>query len=513
MTAESSVPVRRDELDAFEMIASLAKLINPEQTFAEVLHLATKWFDADGGQIIVIDTQTGKPTVKAISNSLSEPDLGFSSTILTDALNGNRPLCVPDAKLHPAYRHAGSVHDVQAPSLSVIVVPLHDARGHASGALYLQRRSRTKGLYDDTVDLERLSRLMDALSPIVFSQKQNKLFNSLRLKHTKRAMAGMGFIVGSSKIMDKEVYDRVEKYAQSDQTVCIQGETGTGKEWVSQAIHRLSPRASKPFVLVPCNAIPEGLAESELFGHVRGAFAQAYHGKPSPFERADGGTLFLNEIGNLPLAIQAKLLHVLEKGTSEHMQFIRVGGTKEIRVDVRVLAASNRDLRTMVQEGGFREDLFYRLDQLELTVPPLRERHEDIIPLAVGFLERISKGRPHLRLAEDSIQALLTYPWPGNVRELKSCIQRAVLLHEGEHPIEVDELLRGEEPSETRSRQDDVFPLDVSFRELSKAERLRAVRAAMHKHGDARKAAKELGVSRQTIYNYLADAAEDGPGR
>jgi transcriptional regulator with GAF, ATPase, and Fis domain len=504
MGEETTRRARREELDELEMIASLAKLIDPEKTCAEVLRLTTKWFDADGGQIVLVDMTTGKPEIKATSNALSESDLDFSSTILTDAVRGGKPLCVLDAKLHPSYGNADSVRDVPAPTLSVIVVPLRDAWGHVSGALYLQRRCSSKGLYDSSFDVTRLSRMIDALSPILLSQQQDQFFSSMRLSHTKSIIVEMGFIVGPSKLMESQVYDRIEKFAHSDHTVCIQGETGTGKELVAQAIHRLSPRASKPFVRVPCNAIPEGLAESELFGHVRGAFAQAYNDKPSPFERADGGTIFLDEIGSLPIAIQAKLLHVLEKGTSAYVEFNRVGGSKDVRADVRVLAASNRDLRTMVHAREFREDLFYRLNQLELLVPPLRERRDDIIPLAVGFLDRCEKGHRRHGLAEEATQVLLDYHWPGNVRELKASIEQGALLHEGDGPLNANEIVRDPSRAELLAEENLAEDLGgIPFKDLSKKQKQQVIRAAVSRLGSPRKAARELGISHQTVYNHL----------
>jgi transcriptional regulator with GAF, ATPase, and Fis domain len=490
------------------MIASFAKLINPGEAYPEVLRLVTRWFDADWGQIITTDLETGKPRVRSVSPGVRNPDHAFSSTILKKALKEDEPLCIPDAKQHPAYRSASSVHDAEGSILSVIVVPLHNQTREPIGALYLQRRSGTSGFYNQVRDLQRLAMLMDTLSPLLFEQEQQTFFESLRVERTRSAMSQMGFIVGQSKIMDTQVYTRIDKFAQSSLTVCIQGETGTGKELVASAVHRLSPRAKQPFIRVPCNAIPKGLAESEFFGHVRGAFAQAFRSKSGQFEMAQGGTIFLDEISRLPVDVQAKLLHVLERGASQEIKFYRVGGVQEICVDVRVITSSNRNLRRLVAEGMFLEDLYHRVNQLPLYVPPLRERREDIVPLTKGFLDETNRLHgTHLRLSEEARAAFQEYDWPGNVRELKSCIQRAMLLHEGGQALTADELLRQDEPPERLVRRSATLPSHGSFKELSRADKLRAVQAAMQRYGDARKAAKELGVSRQTIYNYLADAA------
>lgn len=229
----------------------------------------------------------------------------------------------------------------------------------------------------------------------------------------------------------REIFAVLEKVAASDLTVLVRGETGTGKELVARAIHRASKRSQRPLVVQDCSAIPANLIESILFGHERGSFTGAADRKHGCFEVADGGTLFLDEIGELDLGLQPKLLRVLE---THEVQ--RVGGTRMIPVDVRVIAATNRDLRQMVNEGKFREDLYYRLSVVQVDLPPLRERPEDIPSLARQFLEESAKRGPqgegtHYTIADDAMIKLQAYPWPGNVRELKNTIERAVSLADG----------------------------------------------------------------------------------
>lgn len=230
-------------------------------------------------------------------------------------------------------------------------------------------------------------------------------------------------MVGSSAAM-RAVYEFIGRVAPTEATVLMQGESGTGKELVAAALHRYSPRAEGPFVAINCAALPENLMESELFGHARGAFSGAVADKKGRIELADRGTLFLDEIGELPLLLQAKLLRALQERTFE-----RLGGIRPVKVDVRVIAATNVNLQTAMQEGTFRPDLFYRLDVVSLHLPPLRERREDILPLAEWFAARCTRrGRRLAGIALEAQNALLSYHWPGNVRELQNAIERAAVL-------------------------------------------------------------------------------------
>jgi DNA-binding NtrC family response regulator len=223
----------------------------------------------------------------------------------------------------------------------------------------------------------------------------------------------------------KEIEQTVDQVADSRATVLITGESGTGKEVVAKLIHQKSPRAQQSFVAVSCAALPETLLESELFGHEKGAFTGADFAKPGRFELADTGTLFLDEIGDIPLPIQIKLLRVLQE-----REFERLGATKPTKVDVRLVTATNRDLQLAVDEGHFRLDLLYRLQVVEVHLPPLRERKEDIEPLCVHFLQRLSaeNGRSLVEVSKEALDLLMKYPWPGNIRELENTMERAVVL-------------------------------------------------------------------------------------
>jgi two-component system response regulator AtoC len=291
--------------------------------------------------------------------------------------------------------------------------------------------------------------------------------------------------------------------AALDSTILISGESGTGKELVACAIHQMSPRHKNPFVKVNCAALPETLLESELFGHERGAFTGAVRERKGKFEQAHLGTIFLDEIGEMPLAAQAKLLRVIQGKTLE-----RIGGNREIVVDVRIIAATNKDLRREVERGAFREDLFYRLNVIPIHLPPLRERREDILSLAEHFLsvyaERMRK--PVRCIAPDARKALLDYDYPGNVRELENAIERGVALSMGE-TITLADLAPYFVTGASAAPAGAALPKDPPAATLSRAVSVaeqEAIREALQTTGNRKGvAAKLLGISRKTLWEKL----------
>ncbi|MBW2059708.1 MAG: sigma 54-interacting transcriptional regulator [Deltaproteobacteria bacterium] len=306
------------------------------------------------------------------------------------------------------------------------------------------------------------------------------------------------FISKSEKI--RQIFQLIEKIARfPDVTVLIEGETGTGKELIAEAIHYLSPRAGGPFITVNSSAIPSGLIETELFGYEGGSFTGGFRqGKKGKFEMANGGTILLDEISELPLEAQTKLLRVLEG-----KEFFRVGGTRKIRLDVRVIAASNKSLEEAIRAGHFREDLYYRLDVARIGIPPLRERKEDIIPIAMFYIEKLNQkfGRNFRSISEEAKSLLTSHPWKGNVRELKNAIE-SVLLAENGHVLEARHLsfLRFRRSVRLDKRQDgfpgelpeDGIELESVVKEL--------IRQAVEKcGGNKAKAARLLGISKATL--------------
>ncbi|MFC1635967.1 sigma-54-dependent transcriptional regulator [Planctomycetota bacterium] len=302
----------------------------------------------------------------------------------------------------------------------------------------------------------------------------------------------------------KSTFTQMQKFAATDGTVLVYGESGTGKELIVRAIHQASKRKSGPFVVVNCGAIPSNLIESEFFGHEAGSFTDAKELRIGKFESADGGTLFLDEIGELTLEAQVKLLRVIEEGT-----FSRVGGNKSIAVDVRVMAATNRDLAARVEEGQFREDLYWRLNVLSLNICPLRERKEDIPLLVEHFLERYATplGIEQPNISENALELLMAYEWPGNVRELQNCIYSAMAVAGGS-TIEPDDLPRRISSDVQPSDMGRVAPGQISLAETAaqataKAEQEAISKALSETEGNREKAAELLGIGRKTLYRKL----------
>jgi len=315
------------------------------------------------------------------------------------------------------------------------------------------------------------------------------------LKAQLRERYGLPGLIAQSPAM-QAVLDLVERVAPTDATVLIQGESGTGKEVIAKAVHHASPRAARPFVAVNCGAVPETLLESELFGYVRGAFTGAAGGKLGLFEEAGGGTLFLDEIAEMPATLQVKLLRALQSG-----EVRRLGATQAATIDVRVLAATNGDLATRISQGSFREDLFYRLNVIQVTLPPLRDRREDIPALAEHFLARAAAklGRT-LRLSPAALERVLRYPWPGNVRELENAIERAAILSRSE-TVEPDDL----PPHVSAGLQlgpSPALPRQVTLAEAERAHILTTLERFGRNHSGA---AEALGIGRTTLWRKLKE--------
>jgi transcriptional regulator with GAF, ATPase, and Fis domain len=308
---------------------------------------------------------------------------------------------------------------------------------------------------------------------------------------------GRGRVVGVSGSW-RDVLHHVGRVAPSDTTVLVTGESGTGKEIVARLVRQGSPRAARPFVAVNCAALPEQLLESELFGHEKGAFTGAVVQKIGRIEQAAGGTLFLDEVAEMSPLVQAKLLRVLEE-----REFQRLGGTRPLKADVRVIAATNRALAAAIARGAFREDLFYRLNVFEIRIPALRERPADVLPLAESFLEELGEtmGRPAAGISKDAREALLAYRWPGNVRELRNAIERAILLCDG------GLITREHLPIAAREGSAAVAGLVATpvhdGLDLEAMERGYVERALRDARGNKSKAARLLGISRAQLYSRI----------
>jgi two-component system response regulator AtoC len=359
---------------------------------------------------------------------------------------------------------------------------------------------------------------MKPFSPEQVSIVVSRIRELLRLRSQNRylqeelglALPGGRRIVGNSPVI-REMLRQIEKVAQTDAYVLIDGESGTGKELVGLAIHSLSARKDAPFVRLNCAAVPEALMDSELFGHERGAFTGAVDRRLGRFELADGGTLLLDEIGEMNFGVQAKLLRVLQEG-----EFERVGGGHTIRVNTRVIASTNRNLKEQVAAGTFRQDLFYRLNVVSITVPALRDRRTDIPLLADAFLARVCKKRsevPHF--SAEAMQQLMAYSWPGNVRELGNLVENLCVMEEGpEFGLDaLPSVVRGEQPQAPESKEGPpLIQKDHTLvtNNLEELERQIILRVLCEKDGNRGLCASDLGISVRTLHNKLNKYREEG---
>jgi two-component system NtrC family response regulator len=380
-----------------------------------------------------------------------------------------------------------TILDIQrsAPRAKIIVVTGREGREHALRAIEM-------GAYDfcqKPIEAELLLMIVDRAIRIHGLEAE---IEQLRHQHAAPALEG---IEASSPAMLK-VRRLIEKVAPTQATVLLLGESGTGKERLARALHALSVRAGKPMVAINCAAIPENLLESELFGYERGAFTGAVRQTIGRIESADGGTLFLDEIGDMPLALQGKLLRFLQERVIE-----RIGGREQISIDVRILAATNRDLESAMKESKFREDLYYRISEMVVPVPALRERASDVLLIANSFLKQSSQrhGRIGLRFTPEAVQTIEEYSWPGNVRELENRISRAVIMAEGKTVTATD--LGFVAPADQSAQM-------LTLREVRRRAETQAVQRALAlSGGKVSVAAKMLGVTRPTLYDLLDEMA------
>lgn len=382
------------------------------------------------------------------------------------------------------------------PDTQFILLTGHSSIGSAVEAI-------KAGAFDYLTKPVNPDELVLLIKRAIDSVKKDKELDSLRRRLDQKF--GLDQIIGQSQQM-KAVFDKIQRAAPVDSTVLILGESGTGKELVAQALHHNSPRKKGPFVAVNCAAVPATLVESELFGHVRGAFTGATDRRMGRFEQADGGTLFIDEIGDFELGLQAKLLRVLETLT-----VTPVGGHEDNKVNVRVLAATSRDLRKMVEEGTFREDLFYRLNVVMIHLPPLRDRPDDIPILVDHFLKEITqqKHTTMRRISREVLERFEAYRWPGNVRELRNTLESMLVLAENDVMTEKDLPERiAARPMGTTSPKE--IPTGLTMEEL---ERLAITKALDQSAGNRTHAAERLGISVRTLQRKLRQYAVEDRGK
>jgi Nif-specific regulatory protein len=446
----------------------------------EIMNAALKTLNAERGFIALVDENTGDLSCELVrsekGSDLTEK-LEVSRTIVHKVLNEGVSIMTVNAQEDSQFDKAQSIQEYNI--RSAICAPLL-FREEILGVIYLDNRASTGSFsQDDQMFLIALSHqagvaLGNARLHRRVVQENVWLENTLKPKFQ---------ILGESEKM-KRVFDTIKKVAPTNITVLVQGETGTGKELVAKAIHALSPRRELAFVPVNCAAIPKELIESELFGHEKGAFTGATSAREGKFQTAHGGTIFLDEIGDMSLDLQAKVLRILEE-----RELQRVGGNKSIPVDVRIITATNRDLAKAVEDGTFREDLYYRLNVVVVKLPPLKEKKKDIIPLAEYFIAgRVKK------ISSKAKRLMESYDWPGNVRELRNCVDRAVVLGDGK-------IIQPEDLPIALRKAGQVIPAPLET--LDQMEEDHIVRVLRYTKGNKSDAARILGITRQTLDNKI----------
>lgn len=425
--AEQPAPPEGRREDQLRLLFDLATVVNAAVDVAPaldtVLRLMAEHLHMMRGAITLVSPDSGEIRIEA-AYGLTPAEARRGRYVRGEGITGRviatgRPMCIADVSEEPLFLNRTRSRDLGKENISFICVPIR-LNDQVVGALSVDRLLADE---DTLADEMRLLTVISTLLGHVALETQERMD-----EERPHPLRPRGF-VGNCEAM-RMVYEQIAQVAPSATTVLLQGESGTGKELAARAIHAAGPRAGRPFISVNCAALPENLIESELFGHERGAFTGASAMRKGRFELADGGTLFLDEVGELSPATQAKLLRVLQERA-----FVRLGGMETRRADVRVITATNRDLEQMVREGTFRRDLFYRLNVFPITLPPLRSRPEDILPLANHFIKKYAQanGRGGARLSLAVMDMLQRYVWPGNIRELENVMERAALLlgHEG----------------------------------------------------------------------------------
>ena len=416
----------------YEISHAMASTLDFKSVLNQILEILSKKLEMNRGTVTLLSKETGQLSIAA-AHGLTKEEISRGKYKIGEGVTGKvvekgEPMIIPDIGKEPLFlNRTKSRGDVKRQNVSFLCLPIK-VKGETLGVLSVDRLFK-----DADVAFEEDVRLLTVVSSLIgqnlkihqmIEKEKERLMEENRELHSElRGRYRLENVVGGSKLM-VEVYKSVQKVAGTRSTVIIRGESGTGKELIARAIHYNSPRADKPFIKVSCAALPETLLESELFGHEKGSYTGASDLVKGRFELADGGTLFLDEIGDISLATQVKLLRVLQE-----RKFERVGGGKTISVDVRIIAATNRNLERAIGEGKFREDLYYRLNVVPIFLPSLRERKDDIPLLLNHFLHKYNaENKSRFKLAPEVMAKLVNHPWPGNVRELENTIERMAVM-------------------------------------------------------------------------------------
>ena len=517
-TPASSCPLEALKIQALSEICQLiGEAVHLDSALARVFQILHDILRMDRATLVLLDPHRQRLEIKASYGLTIEEErrgiYGLSEGICGQIFQTGSPCIVPDINSEPLFlNRTGARTTIKKDQISFIGVPVLLAQKPV-GVLTVDRLFGVETSFKE--DVSFLSVLATLISQFIalhqaIARKEKRLVEENRsLKAELHGRFNRHYIIGQSRPM-QEVFATIEKVAPSRATALLLGESGTGKELVARAIHEASPRRDKNFIKINCAALPENLLESELFGHEKGAFTGATASRAGRFELADGGTIFLDEIGELPLALQAKLLRVLQE-----RQFERLGGTKTLEVDVRIIAATNVNLEDAVANGTFRNDLYYRLNVLPFNLPPLRERRSDIPILLNHFLRAsIERNDKEVELSQEALDVLINYNWPGNVRELQNLIERLVILtdktiiYQSDLPKEMGIPLPQETAPASSARTAHAdhglevdgpagsHPAHHSLEDLERAE----IKAALVRNGWVQaRAARELGLTQRQM--------------
>lgn len=525
-----------------DILKRLASEFDLERLLERITDAAVELSRAERGFVLLTDAETGElqpRLVRAAGTRADDPSVAFSRSIAEAVLIDGEPILTVDARDDNRLSEYLSVHKLLLKSVACL--PIRGPR-RTIGVLYLEHRMRRGRFVEEDLDLllafadqaaialenarlvseiearhreletahEKLAAAHAEVERVLVARTEQLEETRIELDRTRselRVRFSHGGIVGRSDAM-RRVFAVIDRVRETDVPVVIQGASGTGKELVARAIHYGGPRAKKPFIAMNCAAIPEALLESEIFGHVRGAFTGADRDRKGVLVRASGGTLFLDEVGDMPAKMQVDLLRVLQDGRVRP-----IGGEVDETVDVRIVSASNKVLRDLVAKGEFREDLYYRLNVVEIRLPPLRERRGDMALLADHFLERIAKeeGRPRKRLSREALQRLEQAALPGNVRQLEHLLLNACVMVEGDE-IGAGDLALGDDVAANDLVATPAAPAAPagpapaqSFEDFKETERQRILAALEDHNWNRAKAARALGIPRRTFYRRLKE--------
>jgi len=490
-------PVKEVQLLS-DIAKGLAESLDLKQTLRSILQSLDTYLKLQRGTITLLNPDTETINIE-IAHGLSEKSKKMGIYKMGEGVTGTvvqtgKEIIVPDISKDPRFVHkTGARNTTKGRPITFFCVPIK-LEGKTIGALSVDRQTEKSNDFENHIRLLNIISTMIAqavkLNKLVESEQRQLRDENVRLKQELKTRFRVHNMVGQSNAM-QQVYRLIEQVADSNATVLIRGESGTGKDLVAHAIHYNSPRAEKPFIKVNCTALPETLLESELFGHEKGAFTGATERKTGRFERAHGGTIFLDEIGDFPVNLQIKLLRVIQ-----FKEFERLGGIETIKSNVRIIVATNKNLEQQIKEGVFREDLYYRVNVFPIYLPPLRERKDDIMQLADHFLEKYAaENKKNItRISTPAIEMLTSYHWPGNIRELENCIERAVLLCD-------EDVIRSEHlpPSLQMIKKSDQVAGHSLAEIIANKERELIIDALKKSGGQQRKAAQELGLTERIL--------------